>query len=84
MDKNKIRLGPWLSVGTDVRIRALSVDDVLYVLAVRNDGSGGWVTSVARGPNGRRAYVPGVVNYREAERCASRWARRVVAGLVAA
>lgn len=74
-----ITLGAWTPLATGRRYRVAVGEEITGAVIVVNDGSGGWTlyADVARVHS--QAHVPGVVSWREAERCATRYLRRLVA-----
>lgn len=69
-------LSPWITVTPSIRVRGNR--NGAGGVAVVNNGAGGWDIHVTSGSEDYRASVPGVVTWREAERCATRYLRRKI------
>lgn len=69
-------LAPWITLTRRIRVRSDRAGR--GAVALSNDSSGGWSVHATVGGIDYRGYVPGVVTWREAERCATRLLRRVL------
>lgn len=82
--RTNLILSGWLYISTHRRGRQAQCGAVRGHVVVWSRGDGGWQLNAYVDGEPRQAYVPGVVTWREAERCATRWLARLMGAGVAA
>lgn len=76
--RTSLAWGPWVQLTRNQRGRMAQLGWVRGHVAVWNRGDGGWQINAYVEGESTRAYVPGVVTWREAERCAARYLQRLM------
>lgn len=76
--RTNLVLSGWLTITRDRWARQAQIGALRGHVVVWNDGSGGWQLNSYVDGEPRQAYVPGVVTWGEAERCATRWLTRLM------